>query len=165
MRIAASLIAALFAVTAPASASDWVSVKFDALGFSASFPGEPKAEETSDQGTKLTTISSTVPEVFCLVVVGDYPAIPSIDGELIASRNAFLKGVAATLVFDHMTQIRRGTTELPALSFDAASPTHHFHSIIVVDKLRVYQVVAGVPLEGGLRDNTNRCIGNFKLTP
>jgi hypothetical protein len=165
MRIAASLIAALIAVTAPATAVEWTMAKYDALGFSASFPAPPQSEQSVEQGVKLTTIVSAVPEVMCLVVVGDYPAIASADGELESSRDSFLKGVNATLSSQHRIEFPRGTVQLPALAFDSASATHRFNSIIVIDKLRVYQVLAGVPQNGGVQEHSDRCVNGFKLTP
>lgn len=165
MRFIVYLAAAMFAVAAPASAVEWINQTNDALGFSASFPVAPKSEVSVEQGVKLTTISAFVPEVMCLVVIGDYPSIPNVEEELKASRDNFVKGIDATLISDRFMRFPRGSTELSAVAFDAKSATHHFDSIIVIDKLRVYEVLAGVPLDGGSKELSDRCVSSFKLTP
>lgn len=164
MRRSAVLLAALLSVAAPAAA-DWTQKTVERFGFSAGFPVEPSLEESVEGGVKLATYMAAAPGVMCLLVIGDYPAIPSVDAELDASRDNFLKGVSAKLTASKRASFYRGTTELPGLVFDAASDEFNFHSIIVVDKLRVYITLGGVPKKNGSQDDIDRCVGSFKLTP
>lgn len=165
MRCALLYVVVSISVTASAVAAEWAQNTVGRFQFSGTFPSEPKVEESVEDGVKLTTYLSAVPGVLCLATIGDYPSIPSVEEELNASRDNFIKAMKGEITSSVRSSFFRGTTELPSLKFEGTSETLRFQSIIVVEKARVYMILGGVPKDGGAQGDIDRCVGGFALTP
>jgi hypothetical protein len=158
-------LAATISVTLSAIASDWGKSAVERFGFSWSFPGAIDVEDSTESGVRLTTYTGKGDNgAMCLVGVAEYPVLPSVDGEFTASRDNFIKAVSGKLLKSERINFKRGDSVLPASKFDAASANYRFRSIIVIENLRVYLVVGGVPIEGGSDADSDRCVDGFKLT-
>lgn len=158
---------ALLASTAFATVvhADWGRSVVPAYGFSADFPGPPRQETSTDNGRKMNIFTGAGAGGFCIVGFIEDTNIVDPNAQLVAGRDSFAKSVSAQVTNSKRTTFPRGTTKLPALKFDAASAKHWFRSLSMIDASGVYQVVAGVPKEGGDMELLERCIRGFKLIP
>jgi hypothetical protein len=159
-------LAAAFLLLAPVAANaDWTRSDVKEFGFTAVFPVAPKREDSVDQGVKLTSYAAVANGSLCIVMHGLYPYVINPDVEIPASRDNFVKGISAQLGTQSPINFYRGTKKLRAHKFDANSETYMFRSILVIDGPIAYQVAGGVPRNGGVITDLDRCVNGFKLTP
>ena len=177
MRAFAVLLAGLalsIGAAAAAAPSAWTHYSSDEFGFAALFPATPKVEtenkpvQVNDQNyviTLHTVLAKGANGALCLVVQSIYNWPIDVEGELIADRDNFVKGVNATVTSSKRTEARRGKgPALPALLFDATTPSYDWRSLIAVDGQTIYEVAGGVPKSGGDAADLDRCVKNFALT-
>jgi len=150
---------------APSALAGWVIHEVPELGFAGLFPKTPALEATSENGVSISRFAGANVGAMCLVVVGDYPVAVDPDAQTVASRDDFAKGVKAKITSSGRITFPRGTVNLPAMEFEAASATLAFRSMIIIDGARVYQVAAGVPIPDGDTAEMDACIRGFRLLP
>lgn len=170
----AGSLALVLAGMAFAAEADWSSFTSKEYTFSASFPAAPKAETSTVtahvNGKDIPVemhqfMAKGANGALCLVVHSPYSWPIAIEGELVANRDNFVKGLSATVTTSERTSIKRGNgPALPALHFDATGPTYKFRSLVVIDGQQVYQIAGGVPKKGGEDADLDRCVNSLVLT-
>lgn len=142
--------------------SEWVKLAPVGGGFSILMPG--KAEERVDPSDQFTfhLFSVSTDKTIYLAGWGDYA--PSIkldpDGELIANRDNFLKGVSATLIDSKKTTLEGRA----GLEFSGESDQASFKSRVYIFGNRVHQIAVAVLKGQDDTDNVNRFFASFSLS-
>ena len=156
--------ALLLALTTSLSAyqSDWVKVAPVGGGFSVMMPGKPeeKLEPSDDFTFHLFTV--TADKAIYLASYGDYAPSIKLDpeGELLANRDNFLKGVNAKLI-----DSRKITLDGRAgLEFTGESDQASFKSRVYLFGNRVHQIAVAVFKGQDDTDNMNRFFASFAFS-
>ncbi len=142
--------------------SDWVKVSPAGGGFAIMMPAKPEEKvEPSDEFTfHLFTV--TADKAIYLASYGDYA--PSIklnpEGELLANRDNFLKGVSAKLI-DSKKIILDGRA---GLEFTGESDQASFKSRVYLFGNRVHQIAVAVFKGQDDTDNVNRFFASFTFS-
>ncbi len=145
-----------------ASQSEWVKLAPVGGGFSIMMPG--KAEEKVEPSDQFTfhLYSVTTDKAIYLASYGDYA--PSIkldpDGELIANRDNFLKGVNATLGESKKVPLEGHA----GLEFSGESDQASFKSRVYLFGNRVHQIAVAVFNGQDDTDNVNRFFASFSFS-
>jgi hypothetical protein len=142
--------------------SEWVKLAPVGGGFSVMMPG--KADEDVKPADEFTShlFTVTTDKAIYLVSYGDYaPSIRlDVDGELIANRDNFLKGLNATLI-----ESKKITMDGHAgLEFKGESSQASFKSRVYLFGNRVHQLAVAVFKGKDDTDNVNRFFAFFSFT-
>jgi len=89
----------------------------------------------------------------------------AVEAELIADRDNFVKGVAATVTKSVRLSVERGSGPKfarPAFRWPSPQATS-FAPLVVIDGQTVYEVAGGVPKSGGQDADLDRCVNGFVL--
>ena len=155
------VLACALAVSAFQSA-EWVKVSPVGAGFSVLMPAKPEEEVKPNGDFTLHLFSITTDKAIYLAGYGDYaPAIKvSVDAELTANRDKFLRGLNAALVASKQITLDGH----PGLEFTGESEQASFKSRIYLFGNRVYQ--AAVAVLSGKTDSANvdRFFDSFAFT-
>ena len=153
------LVCAL-AVSAAQSA-EWIKVSPLGAGFSVLMPAKPEAEVKSTEDFTSHLFSITTDKTIYLAGYCDYaPSIKlSVDAELTANCDKFLKGLNATLVASKQITL----DGRPGLEFTGESEQASFKSRVYLSGNRVYQVAVAVLSGKTDSDNVDRFFASFAL--
>ena len=130
----------------------WIEFTSPEGRFSALFPAQPEHQAKTNTSPQIKTpftvhiYSWTNNSVFLGVAYVDYdPEFRfSVDGELEANQNNFLKEAEGKLVSSRKIQFERAPGDtLPGLEFTGEAYYATFRGVVVVDGQRVYQWTAG----------------------
>lgn len=150
----------------------WIEYSSPEGRFSALFPAQPEHEaktNTNPQTKNPYTVhiySWTNKSVFLGVAYVDYePGFRfSVDGELEANQNNFVKEAEAKLLSSKKTQFERAPGDtLPALEFSGEASYASFRGVVIVDGHRVYQWTAGTRKDYDGFAMMERFLASFKL--
>jgi len=131
--------------------ADWIKVAPVGAGFSVLMPGKPEEEVKSAPDFTLHLFSIMAEKTIYVAAYGDYAPSTKLapDGELMANRDNFLKGLNATLVASKQITL----DGRPGLEFTGESEQASFKSRVYLFGNRVYQVAVAVL--GGKTDSAN----------
>jgi len=140
---------------------EWIKVTPVGAGFSVLMPAKPEEEVKSGGDFTLHLFSITTAKAIYLAGYGDYaPSLKlSVDAELTANRDKFLKGLNATLVGSKQI-ILDGR---PGLEFTGESEQASFKSRVYLSGNRVYQIAVAVLSGKTDDDNVDRFFASFAL--
>ena len=166
------VLASSLSVFAQQQNQSWIEYSSPEGRFSALFPAEP--EQQTKTGTSplmkgpftLHIYSWTNKSVFLGVAYVDYdPEFRfSVDGELEANQNNFLKEAEGKLVSSKKIQFERAPGDtLPALEFSGEASYATFRGVVVVDGQRVYQWTAGTRKDYDGAAMMEKFLSSFKL--
>ena len=134
------------------SNQSWIEYSSPEGRFSALFPSQPEHQTKTNTNPQMKSpftvhiYSWTNNSVFLGIAYVDYePEFHfSVDGELEANQNNFLKEAAGKLVSSKKFQFERAPGDtLPALEFTGEGSYATFGGVVVVDGQRLYQWTAG----------------------
>jgi hypothetical protein len=167
-----TLLASSIPVFSQQSNQSWIEYSSPEGRFSALFPAQPEHETKTNTSPQMKTpytvqiYSWTDKNVFLGIAYVDYePEFRlSVDGELEANQNNFLKEAEAKLLSSKKTQFERAPGDtLPALEFSGEASYASFRGVVVVDGHRVYQWTAGTRKDYDGFAVMERFLGSFKL--
>ncbi len=148
--------------TARTYQADWVRVEPLGGGFSVMMPAKPEEKvEPSDQFTfHLFTVTTS--KAIYLASYGDYAPSIKLDpeGELLANRDNFLKGVNAKLIESHKINLDGRA----ALEFTGESDQASFKSRVYLFGNRVHQIAVAVFKGQDDPDGMNRFFASFSFS-
>ena len=140
---------------------EWIKFSPVGGGFSVLMPAKPEEEVKSSDDFTSHLFSITTDKAIYLAGYGDYaPSIKlSVDAELTANRDKFLKGLNATLVASKQIAL----DGRPGLEFTGESEQASFKSRVYLSGNRVYQIAVAVIKGKTDPDNLDRFFASFVL--
>ena len=164
MRYACVAVAAMLSFAVPAYA-DWQTVTSPDGRYSVSFPEAPKASAMSNAAFEAHSFVLQQTNLTLVAGYKDYKPGTALDvqQELQTNRDALVSASQATLKSSGDAALTRGVTPVPAEMFSFVQGTAVCDSLVAVDNLRVYQLIACHPADSTASD-TDRFLKSFTLT-
>ena len=166
------VLASSLSVFAQQSNQSWIEYSSPEGRFSALFPAQPEHQDKTSTSPQMKTpftvqiYSWTNKSVFLGIAYVDYdPEFRfSVDGELEANQNNFLKEAEGKLVSSRKIQFERAPGDtLPGLEFTGEASYATFRGVVVVDGQRVYQWTAGTRRDYDGAAMMEKFLSSFKL--
>jgi hypothetical protein len=162
-RRASLAVAFLLALSAPAYA-DWQTVTSPEGRFAISFPDTPKPGAMSTPNFEAHSLILQQPGLTLSIAYKDYKPGTHVDAdqELRTNRDQFLTASNSFLLTTGDASVTRGGKRIPALLFTFNQGAGACDSLIAVEDLRVYQLIA-CHVAGGDATDSDRFLKSFTL--
>jgi hypothetical protein len=163
--IRSALAAAVLCLAAAPAYADWQTVNSAEGRYSVSFPGAPEAKDLNSAAFTSHTFLLQQPNVTLISSYRDYKPGTPIDAQkqMQTERDTLVSVSKATLKSSGDAAVARGATPVPAMLFTFQQGPALCDSLVAVENLRIYQLIACHPADGDAAD-TDRFIKSFALT-